>query len=61
MRLGYIFLSLKTKLRVIKKGETMKTVKEIATQLNVSIHTVRQWIKLGKLRAEQTVTGYVVE
>jgi len=39
----------------------MKTVKEIAEQLNVSIHTVRQWIKWGKLKAEQTVTGYVVE
>ena len=39
----------------------MKTVKEIATQLNVSIHTVRQWIKWGKLKAEHTVTGYIVK
>lgn len=36
------------------------TVKEIARSERVHVQTVRQWIKLKKLKARQTVTGYDV-
>lgn len=40
-------------------GECM-TVKEVAEKENVHVQTVRQWIKLNKLKAKATATGYVI-
>lgn len=34
------------------------TVKEIANIENVAIHTVRQWIRTGKLKANCNSKGY---
>lgn len=36
------------------------TVREIAMLEKASIHTVRQWIRLKKLKAKATNTGYEI-
>lgn len=41
-------------------SETFYTVEEIADQLRVSIYTVREWIKAGKLEAVKVGKHYRV-
>lgn len=38
----------------------MLTVKELAEKYDVSIHTIRAWIREKKLKAKPTAKGYLI-